>query len=125
MRTLKKNWSKLVGAITLASLVVYACISVWGQTAPGLRIAVTGTNQVTITVTNAVTNAQYQLYYREFLDTNSDWLFLTGGAVGQSNFPVNIGDTVQGFFQATYNPGFTPPTITVIIQSPLNGSVIQ
>lgn len=127
MRTLRKNWSKLAGAVVggiLAVCAVYACVSAWGQTAPGLSLTLTGTNLVQVTITNSVTNGVYQLYYREFMNTNYPWIYITNGAVNQSNFIFNPGDTVSGFFEASYNPSFVPPTIVVIIQSPANGTLI-
>jgi hypothetical protein len=127
MRTLRSNWSKLAGIVAggiLAACVVYACVSAWGQTAPGLTVAMTGTNLMQVTVTNGVTNGVYQLYYREFLTTNYPWIYVTNGAVNQTNFLFNVGDTVSGYFEASYNPSFVPPTITVIILSPTNGALI-
>ena len=124
---MSKDLAKLAGAVTLTGLAfcaVYACVSAWGQTAPGLSLALTGTNLVQVTVTNGVTNGVYQLYYREFLTTNYPWVFATNGAVNQTNFLFNMGDTVSGFFEATYDPGFVPPTITVVIQSPTNGAIL-
>jgi hypothetical protein len=127
MRTLEKNWSKLAGAIVggiLAVCAVYAGFSALGQTAPGLSVATTGTNLVQVTITNGVTSGVYQLYYREFLTTNYPWIYVTNGAVNQTNFLFDMGDTVSGFFEASYNPSFVPPTIIVIIQSPANGTLI-
>ncbi len=127
MKTLRKNWSKLAGAVACAVLAVcavYACVSAWGQTAPGLSIAPSGSNSVLISITNGVSNGLYQIYYREDLTTNSQWYYFTNGASGQTNFYANMGDTVMGFFEAAYNPSFVTPTITVIIQSPTNGSVV-
>ena len=127
MKTLKKNWSKLAGAFACAALALcalYACVSAWGQTAPGLSVALTGTNLVQVTVTNGVSNGVYQLYYREFLNTNYPWIYVTNGVANQTNFLFNMGDTVSGFFEASYNNSFVPPTITVIIQSPANGALI-
>jgi hypothetical protein len=127
MKTLRKNWAKFAGALTLAGLAVcavYACVSAWGQSAPGLSIAMTGSNIVSVNVTNPVGGGQYQLYYREFLTTNYPWIYITYGAVNQTNFPFNLGDTVSGYFQAAYNTNFVVPTIMVIIQSPTNGALI-
>jgi hypothetical protein len=127
MRTLRKNWSRLVGVVAggiLAVVAVYACVSALGQTAPGLSLTMTGSNSVSVNVTNPVSGAQYQLYYREFLTTNYPWIYVTNGAVNQTSFPFNIGDTVSGYFQAGYNTNFVVPTITVIIQSPANGALI-
>jgi hypothetical protein len=127
MRTLRNNWAKLAGLAGLAVtavVTVYACVSAWGQTAPGLTIAPTGTNEVSITITNSVTNGLYQLYYREFLTEDYPWVLFTNGNTGQTNFIANMGDTISGFFQASYNPSFVPPTINVIIISPTNGALI-
>jgi hypothetical protein len=126
MKTLKNNWKKFVGLTSLASLAmcaVYACVSAFGQTAPGLKIAMTNTI-VSLTVTNGVTNGLYQIYFTEDVG-NPDWLLVTNGATGQTNFSADVGDLEQGFFKAINNNSFTPPTINVIIQSPANGSMIQ
>ena len=127
MKTLKRNWDRLLlpGALLVSvAWFVYACVSAWGQVAPGLSIASTGSNQVTVIVTNGTSNGVYQLYYREFLTTNYPWIYITNGAPGQTNFTASQGDTVSGFFQASYNTNFVVPTITVIIQTPTNGALI-
>jgi hypothetical protein len=127
MTMIRNNWAKLAGAMSvmvLAVFALYACISAWGLTPPGLSIAVTATNQVSITVTNGVTNGLYQIYYTEFLSTNPDWVLFTNGSAGQTNFTATTTNTTSGFFEAAYNPSYVPPTITVIIQSPANGALI-
>jgi hypothetical protein len=125
MRILRNNGTKLAGAVTLLGVVIvtlYACITAWA--APGLSMAVLSSNRVSITVTNGVTNGVYQIYYREFLDTNYEWQLFSNGAPNQTNFVASMEDTESGFFEAAYNPSFVPPTITVIIQSPTNGALI-
>jgi len=128
MQTLRNNWAKYAGLTTLTGLAVFAvytCVSAWGQSAPGLSIAVTPTNQVSLTVTNGTINGQYQIYFTEFLDPESvNWVLLTNGVVAQSNFSANMGDYEQGFFKAVNNTNFIAPSITVIIQSPLNGATV-
>jgi hypothetical protein len=127
MKTLKKNWTKFAGLFSLASLAVcavYACVSAWGQTAPGLKIAMTNT-VVSLTVTNGVTNGLYQIYFTDDLADTPDWVLLTNGVTGQTNFSADVGDFEMGFFKAINNNTFTPPSITVIIQSPANGSTIH
>ena len=115
MRTLKKNWARLTGAFALAGLAicaVYACVSAWGQTAPGLSIALTGTNQVTITVTNGVTNGVYSIWFTEALDTNAlvftngSWVLVATGATNQTSFPFTLGNSETGFFQALIGNDF-------------------
>jgi len=92
---------------------------------PGLSIALTGSNSLTLVVTNGVSNGLYQLYFTEFMSTNPSWVLLADGTSGQTQFEATIGDLQTGFFKAVNNTNFVPPTISVIIQSPLNGSVLQ
>lgn len=126
MKTIKNRCAKFVGpfacGLALAALA-WACISAWGQTLPGLSIAVTGTNEVSLTVTNGVGSTQYQIYYAESLN-NPDWLLWTNGTIGQTNFTVDVSDFDIIFFKAVNNTNFAPPVINVVIQSPANGSVI-
>jgi len=129
MKTLKKNWGKLTIFISTAGvglLALYACVSAWSQTAPGLGITLTGTNQVSLVVTNGTNTASYQIYFTEFLnDTNYEWTLFTNGTTGQTNFAASLGDTEMGFFKAIINTNGGPFTPTVIIQSPVNGSILQ
>lgn len=127
MKTIKTHWARLAGGIAagLALIAIYACLSAWGQTLPGLGISLTGTNQVSLTVTNGTNNTQYQIYYIDSLDDpNYQWLLWTNGTTGQTNFTANLGDTQRGFFKAVNNPSFIPPVINIVIQSPTNGSTI-
>jgi hypothetical protein len=127
MKTLRKNWAKLAGLMSsavAAVVVVYACVSAWGQTAPVLTIVPTGTNAVSITITNGSASGLYQLYYRPFLTEDYPWVLFTNGTTGQTNFIANMGDTISGFFEAAYNTNFVPPSISVIILSPANGALI-
>ena len=127
MKLIRKNWTAACTAFALAMLVVsaiYACFSALGQTAPVLTVTPTGTNTITVVATNGVSNGVYQLYYREDLTTNFPWVLFTNGGTGQTNFAINTGDTIKGYFEAAYNPGFVLPTITIIIQSPTNGALL-
>jgi hypothetical protein len=125
MKTIKKNWTKFAGLFSLASLAVcavYACVSAFGQTAPGLKIAMTNT-VVSLTVTNGATNGLYHIYFTDDVG-DPDWVLLTNGVTGQTNFSADMGDLEMGYFKAINNDGFTSPTITVIIQAPANGSTV-
>ena len=127
MKTLKTHWGKFItaaGVAAVATLVLYVCISAWAQTAPGLSIALSGTNQASLVVTNGASNGLYQIYFTEFLDTNAIWNLVTNGSTGQTNFTVSIDATESGFFKAVTNTNSLVTTLTVTIQSPTNGSTI-
>jgi hypothetical protein len=129
MRTLRRNWTKLAGAVALAGVAVvavYACISAWGQTAPGLSIALTNTNTaVFLVVTNGTNTGKYNIFWREFLDTNHGWALLTNGGSGVTNFTFSIGDTTEGFFEAQNNTNLVPFVLNLTIVAPASGANIQ
>jgi hypothetical protein len=148
MKTLKNNWANLAWAVTLAGTVmvaVYASISAWGQTGPGLSISLTGTNTVSLTVTNALPAGIYEIYFQEFLDgspfTNGSWSLVGNGSAGQSNFNLILGNTDTGFFRAVNGNDFDndgvpnyedarpfDPTVGILImtiETPANGSVVN
>ncbi len=147
MRTLKQHWAKLTVAIgasvALATLFVHALA--WGQP-PGLSITLTGTNQVKLTLTNSTPGGAYEIYWEEFLGSNSSltngaWMDVYNGAVGETNFVLNVGDLWSGFFRAVNTNDFDGDGIPnyqdarpfdhsigllrVTIESPANGSNVQ
>jgi len=126
MKTLKKHWSKFaVASSALLALTLLFAGLLWGQTAPGLRIAVASSNQVSLTVINGTTNGLYQIYFTEFLDPDEpDWTLLANGTIGQTNFSADMQDFEHAYFKAVNNTNFVPPSITIIIQGPADGSVV-
>lgn len=127
MKTLGENWSKatsLAAVVIAAAVALYACISTWAATPPGLAIVSSGSNQVSLTITNGTNTAVYNIYFVERMKTNSTWSLITIGATGQTNF-TNVYDTKTGFFAATVNTDSLPITLTVTIVSPSNGAVVQ
>jgi hypothetical protein len=129
MKTLRKNWTKLAGAFALAGVAIvalYACVSAWGQTLPGLSIAMTNANTaVALVVTNGTNTGKYSIYWTEFLDTNNNWLLLTNGGAGVTNFLFGVGDTTSGFFEARNNTNSTPFVLNLTIVAPASGANIQ
>jgi hypothetical protein len=129
MKTLRKNWTKLAGAFALAGvamMAVYACVSAWGQTAPGLSITMTNTNTaVYLVVTNGTNTGKYNIFWREFLNTNSSWTLLTNGGTGVTNFLFGVGDTTSGFFEAQNNTNMVPFVLNLTIVAPASGANIQ
>jgi len=128
MRTRKQKWApatRALGAGGMLLLLLTAARLVLGQSAtPGLGIALTSTNAVSLTVTNGSANGQYQIYWTEFLGPNPDWLLITNGSIGQTQFVASIGDLEMAFFKATANTNFVPPSLNVIILSPTNGALL-
>lgn len=147
--TNKSPWKWAAAAavfLTTALALIYATSS-RGQSAPALTIALVPTNQVSLTVTNALPTAVYEIYFTEFLDnnalvfTNGSWLLVASGSTGQSNFNFTLGDTDTGFFRAVngndfdndgipnyedarpFDPGVGIMTIT--IETPANGSLVN
>jgi hypothetical protein len=128
MKNLKRHWANLAGAVcagSLAVLAVYAGISALGQTAPVLGISLTTNNAVVVTVTNGVSTGQYQIYWTEFLSPAPEWLLLTNGSIGQTQFLVPMADWDSTFFNASAISNFVPPTLNVIILSPTNGTLLN
>ena len=107
---------------------------------PYLTIASTGTNQVTVSIANGITNAFYEIYSVEFL-TDTNWLLAAEGTLGQTNFIFSTSQTDTGFFRAVNGNDFDGDGIpnyedarpndasiglmTVTIEKPANGSNVQ
>ena len=127
MRKLEKSYYRagtLVCLSIISLIALYASVSAWSTPAPGLAIVASGTNQVSLTVTNGTNTAVYNIYFIERFNTNSTWSLIMIGATGQTNF-TNVYDTRNGFFKATVNTNTLPITLTVTIVSPSNGVMIQ
>src|SRR6266478_8063350 len=110
MKTQKQPWARAARALGASFAVLVLSLlafwRVWSQsTPPALSIASTGTNQVTLTVTNGLATNLYEIWWTEFLTgdlslTNGDWITVYSGTTGQTNFVLDLGDTDTGFFRA-------------------------
>jgi len=125
MKLLSKRQVAVFIGIGLAFLTLLSSRLVWSQSAPGLGISLTTNNAVLVTVTNGVSTGQYQIYWTEFLSPSPEWLLLTNGSIGQTQFLVSMGDWDTTFFNASAITNFVPPTLNVIILSPTNGMLLQ
>jgi len=112
-----------------------------------LSITRSGTNEVTLTVVNGVATNLYEIWWAEFLEadalslTNYMWFDVCSGSTGETNFVVDLGDTVSGFFRAVNGNDFDndgilnwkdawpwDPSVgllTVTIESPANGANVR
>jgi hypothetical protein len=94
---------------------------------PFLTIAPTTTNGVyLVTVLNDTGPANYELWWTPVLaDSNYPWQQLVVGTSGQTNFFVNI-TYPTGFYRALWDTnGIPQPSLSITIDSPLNGTVFH
>jgi hypothetical protein len=138
--TMRKS-SRAPSVYSLAAGVVAAIsiLTLLARSQPVLNIAPYATNQLLLTVTNPAPSLMYELYTLPVLgNPNYSWTLCATGALGQSNWLINLGDQSSAFFKARSwdgtgvppwmaadpnNPSLGPLSIT--IDSPLNGAVIQ
>jgi hypothetical protein len=139
MKISEANWKTYAGisvGIFLAAATVLTALS---QSAPVLSITSLGTNQVSLTITNANPADSYELWWTPVLGNTATypWSAAAVGNIGQSNFILNMNGLQTGFFYGVLdtnavplweeaNPG-TPgsPILQVNIISPANGSTLN
>jgi len=103
---------------------------------PYLTIVSTGSNAVLVTVWNNLGATNYDIWTTPVL-LDPIWTLATNGMPGQSNFVLNLGAYYTGFFRAVLDTNAIPTweaadpnnpgagILTVYIDSPTNGAVIQ
>ena len=106
---------------------------------PVISITSLGTNVFSISVTNGVTTANYDLYWAPVL-ANADypWTAAAIGNTGQTNFLLDMSEFSSGFFKVLLeSTNGIPPwkaadpnnpslgVLAVTIDSPTNNSVLQ
>ncbi len=139
MKILNKYWLAVAGVVSVGTLVVIATLTVSADVpAPVLRIQALGSNQFSITITNGVTNINYEVYWTPAIgDPGFQWQLLDSGAQGETNWTYDVGTCPVGFFRVSVgndwdgdgvlnwmdasplNSGLGSLSIT--IDSPLNG----
>jgi len=138
MKTIKRYWITLLGIFGGGLVVVATALTVWSQTAPILTITSLGTNQFSINITNNIGTADYDLLWTPVL-ANPDypWTWAAIGTPGQTNFLLNMSVYQTGFFRALLDTNAIPlweaadpnnpgtGILTVTIDSPANGAVLQ
>lgn len=140
MKTTNSKWLLFLGIISSGLLIVATALTAWAQTAPVLTIAPTGTNQLSLTITNAVPGAgSYEVWTTPVLGNTADypWTGAAMGTNGQTNFIVNLPPYPAGFYQVILDTNAIPlweaadpndpalGILTVTIDSPVNGAVLQ
>jgi hypothetical protein len=141
MKIIKTNWLLLLGLFSGGLVIVATALTAWAQsTPPVLTIAPTGTNALSITVTNAATGTgSYEVWTTPVLGDTVDypWTGAAMGTNGQTNFIVNIPPYPAGFYQVILDTNAIPlweaadphnPSagiLNVWIDSPANGSTLN
>jgi hypothetical protein len=152
MKLQQQKWARAARALGAGSLIIIlTVVAAWRvlsqSTAPALSIAPTGTNEVALTVINGSATNLYEIWWTEFLDadalflTNGTWIDVYDGTTGQTNFVLDLGDTVTGFFRAINgndldNDGIPnwqdsrpwDPSVGILtetIETPANGSNVR
>ncbi len=105
---------------------------------PYLTITPTNGNQLLITVLSDASPANYQLWWTPVLVNSAyPWTAVELGAAGQTNFIVSMDVYPAGFFRALWDTNSVPlwqaadpnnssaGVLTVFIDSPANGAVLQ
>ena len=142
MKMTRNIWIVVVTLFSMAAAIVATLTAFADTPAPVLTIASLGTNNYSITITNGDTNVNYELFWTPSLnDPAFPWVLAVEGVQGQTNFNVNGGIYPLGFFRANLGSDFDGDGIpnwkdanpydsgvgvlTLIINSPTNGAVIQ
>jgi hypothetical protein len=117
-------------------VVVATALTAWSQSAPVLTITSLGTNQFSITFTN--NGSTYDLQWTPVLaNPTYPWTWAAIGTNNQTNFSLDMSGYQTAFFRAILDTNSVPlweaadpnnPSagiLTVFIDSPTNGSLIQ
>ena len=134
-----KTVSILARTFVVAGFLLYVA-SVIAQSIPQPVLAITSvvSNQMTITITNGVSYGTYDLYSTPVLANPAyPWTTAMTGTNGQTNFTVNLGPYTTGFYEVVVDTNAIPiweladpnnpgaGILTVFIDSPANGAVLQ
>lgn len=141
MKKLRRYWLCLASCLGGGAILAFVAFSVLADAPPpALKISPSGTNQISVTITNSVSTTNYTLFWTPVLGDAVDypWEAIEVGSIGQSNFTFDISSSSVGFFRAALlaSDGVPPweaadpnnpnsPILTVSIISPADGSTVQ
>ena len=139
MKTLQRNLGNFFFSLVGGMIVAATVLKGLAQTAPGLKIFPVATNQISVTITNAIPAYNYELWWTPVLGNTVDypWTMAPPGSPGQTNYLLKNTEFSTVFFRGvldTNNPPLwenanpsNPGTnlLNVTIASPANGAVLQ
>ena len=126
-------------AFIVAGFLLCGWVGLTQSTPPVLTVAPTGTNQLSITITNGVSTDSYELWTTPVLGDTVDYPWTTAavGTNGVTNFTVNIGPYPAGFYRVVVDTNAIPlweaadpnnPSagiLNVWIDNPANGTTLN
>jgi hypothetical protein len=143
MKTLKKYALLLIALLTSATILAITTLKVFADDpAPVLKIQQVAQTQFSITITNG-TNVNYEIYWTPVLgdEGNYPWQLLDSADLGVTNWVFDVGTWPVGFFRGSIGNDWDSDSVlnwmdanprdnsigalTIIIDSPLNGTVFQ
>jgi hypothetical protein len=135
MKPINMYQKTILGILGGAALVIATALTAWAQSAPVLTITPLGTNQFSISFTN--NGGTYDLQSTPVLaNPEYPWTWAAIGTNSQTNFLVT-GVYQTGFYRAILDTNSIPlweaadpnnpalGALTITIDSPANGSLIQ
>ncbi len=140
MKTIKRNGIHFNAVAATGILILAATLGALSQTAPVLTIKPVGTNQLSITISNNIGAADYDLQWTPVLASpNYPWTWAVPGTAGQTNFLLNLADfdTQTAFFRTILDTNAIPlweaadpnnpatGILKVTIISPANGATLN
>jgi hypothetical protein len=126
-------------SVVCLGILIYSALA---DDPPVLTISNLGSNQFSITITNATAPTNYLLYWTPSLsDSNYPWEIVATNATGETNFMMDANGWPVGFFKVLVGDGDVDGdgvpawmdaqpensavgALTVTIDSPINGSVL-
>lgn len=143
MKPLTKQWATRPETWGVAALITGTLIALADVPQPVLTITPANTNQFLITITNGVTNINYEIYRTPLLGDEANYPFTLHliGELGQTNFTVNLEPEGISWYRAAIgldwdndgvpnaidgNPNnVSVGALTVTIDSPPTGQLLQ
>jgi len=144
MKSVGARWPWWYGAAVLCGGMAFGLVELVSaqSTNPVLTISLVSSNQVKLTITNAVPGQTYEIHRRPVFHEEYPWqLHLVGTNASQTNFTAPMGIDLSGFFRAQLgtdadgdgifdrldaNPtNASVSTLFITIDNPTNGFVIQ
>jgi hypothetical protein len=133
-----QNFVVISACSLLVAVAVLTASQAQAQIAPGLTITPMGTNVFSITITNNIGSADYDLQWTPVLASPSyPWTWAAIGTPGQTNFLFNLSNSQTGFFRTLLDTNAVPlweaadpnnpatGILKVTIFSPANGATLN
>lgn len=133
------RWLAIAVGLGVIGIITFAVRPLFAQQ-ERLTILQTASNELRITITNAIPNTNYLIERSQEMNNAPDWRWHVAGTNSQTNFTVFMGIDTRGFFRAKpctdcdndgipdWLDGDSTRTnvgaLTITIESPLNNSTI-